>query len=97
MIDLLFSLLIFPGLLFVLVAGLMAGSLKRAVSERMVWQRHIPLLQPLSDLRKLFNKEMLIPGQVKKPGYIAFPALTFLSLLFGCILIFRNNLVPESG
>ncbi|GAB4377373.1 MAG: hydrogenase [Calditrichia bacterium] len=87
--------LVFPGLLFTSVFGLVVTWVDRKVSARIQWRVGPPFLQPFYDLLKLWHKELLIPVSGKRAGFLLAPILgvtatTLLATILGII-----NLNPE--
>ena len=54
--------LVFPGLLFTAVAGLLTTWVDRKVTARVQMRVGSPLLQPFYDIGKLFIKETCVPA-----------------------------------
>jgi len=73
MLNNLFVILVFPGLLFTLAVGLVISWLVRKVSALVQYRVGPPLLQPLYDILKLLGKEILIPEQAQQGVFIAAP------------------------
>ncbi len=87
--------LIFPGFLFTAVFGLLTTWADRKVSARVQWRAGPPFFQPYYDVFKLWHKELLIPAQASKAGFLTAPfagvaAVSLLATLLGVI-----NLNPE--
>ena len=53
--------LLFPGLLFTAIAGLLTSWVDRKVTAMVQMRVGPPLLQPFHDIRKLFVKETCVP------------------------------------
>ncbi|MBQ4425457.1 MAG: NADH-quinone oxidoreductase subunit H [Lachnospiraceae bacterium] len=72
--------LIFPGLLFVAIGGLLLAGIDRKVLARM--QRRIgpPIVQPFFDFFKLMGKETIIPNAARPAIYKAAPLIGTASL-----------------
>ncbi|MDR0646449.1 MAG: NADH-quinone oxidoreductase subunit H [Elusimicrobiota bacterium] len=82
----LFSILIYPGLLFLAVAGLTADWLDRKLYARMQNRQGPPWFQPLADFVKLVSKETIIPKSVdsflfKVLPYIAVAAVVSCAMM----------------
>ena len=72
--------LIFPGLLFAAVGGLLLAGIDRKVLAHM--QRRIgpPIVQPFYDFFKLMGKETIIPAAARPGIYKAAPIIGLVSL-----------------
>ncbi|MDD4954211.1 MAG: NADH-quinone oxidoreductase subunit H [Candidatus Omnitrophica bacterium] len=70
--------LIFPGCLFSLTAGLLAGWIDRLVSARVQWRQGPPWYQNFIDIIKLTGKETIVPAG-SKGAFLFAPYLGFLS------------------
>ena len=81
------SVLVFPGLLFAAVVGLLLAGLDRKLLARM--QRRIgpPLLQPFYDFFKLMGKETIIPHEANRKAFLIAPVLGFVSLIVMMLFI----------
>lgn len=77
----LFYILVFPGFLFCITAGILLSGIDRKLVARM--QRRIgpPILQPLYDFFKLLGKETIIPRAAAKRVFLAAPVIGLLSLV----------------
>ena len=72
--------LVFPGLLFAAIGGLLLAGIDRKVLARM--QRRIgpPVVQPFYDFFKLMGKETIIPAAARPGIYKAAPVIGLVSL-----------------
>jgi NADH-quinone oxidoreductase subunit H len=68
-----FYFLIFPGLLFTAVVGLLTTWVDRKVSARVQWRVGPPWYQPFADVLKLMGKEIVIPEGAKRTGFLLAP------------------------
>jgi NADH-quinone oxidoreductase subunit H len=90
----LFYLLIFPGLLFTAILGLIVGWVDRKVSARVQYRVGPPFFQNFLDVFKLFGKEVIL---IKNSPYIlfiaapivAFASVTITSTLIGTATFFN--------
>ncbi|MBD3349527.1 MAG: hypothetical protein GF400_10095 [Candidatus Eisenbacteria bacterium] len=78
--------LIFPGLLFTAVVGLLTTWVDRKVSARVQWRVGPPWYQPFADILKLLGKEIVIPEGAKRTGFLLAPmaglaAVTVVSMM----------------
>ena len=65
--------LIFPGMLFTVVAGMLASWIDRKVTARVQWRVGPPLLQPWYDFLKLMGKEIVLPRGGSKLAFLGAP------------------------
>lgn len=89
----LFYILIFPGALFTIAAGLLLAGIDRKVIAHMQKRIGPPVAQPVYDFFKLIGKETIIPATANRAAYLIAPVVSFVSLcivmLFIPILGFR--------
>jgi len=76
-----FHVLVFPGLLFVSVVGLLLAGIDRKVLARMQKRKGPPLIQPFYDFFKLMGKETIIPHAANRRAFLIAPILGFVSLV----------------
>ena len=78
----LFNIFVFPGILFLVVAGLWFEFVDRRMYARMQHRQGPPWFQPLADFIKLIAKETIIPEDANKLLFVAMPivALTASAL-----------------
>ncbi|MDZ7725434.1 MAG: complex I subunit 1 family protein [candidate division KSB1 bacterium] len=91
-----FYILIFPGLLFTGILGLLIGWLDRKVSARFQFRVGPPLLQNFNDFFKLLGKETLVTkesvaGMFLSAPFVAFGTLVLLSAIIGAALFFNQS------
>lgn len=79
--------LLFPGLLFVAVGGLLLSGIDRKVLARMQRRVGPPIVQPFYDFFKLMGKETIIPAAANRTAYLAAPVLGFVSLVVMMLFI----------
>ncbi len=82
-----FSVLVFPGLLFVSVIGLLLAGLDRKILARMQKRKGPPLVQPFYDFFKLMGKETIIPDAANRKVFLAAPIVGFASLVVMMLFI----------
>ena len=73
--------LVFPGILYVVVVGLLLAGLDRKILARMQKRKGPPVLQPTYDFFKLMGKETIIPHAANKWAFLGAPILGFVSLV----------------
>ncbi|MDR0952597.1 MAG: NADH-quinone oxidoreductase subunit H [Elusimicrobiota bacterium] len=88
----LFEILIYPGLLFLFVAALLADWIDRKLYARMQNRQGPPWYQPLADFVKLISKETIIPKHAV--GKHLFRVLPYLAISAVVVCIF---FIPISG
>lgn len=77
----LFHLIIFPGLLFTAIVGLLVGWVDRKVSARVQFRQGPPLFQNFNDFFKLLGKETIIVKEGSGGLFVAAPFLAFAALV----------------
>lgn len=75
-----FHLLVFPGVLFCFLFGLLLAGIDRKLVARM--QRRIgpPLMQPMYDFFKLLGKDSIVPRKASKRVFLIAPIIGLLSV-----------------
>jgi NADH-quinone oxidoreductase subunit H len=81
MLKALFTILIFPGFLFVFVISLCAEFFDRRLYARLQNRRGPPWFQPLADFIKLAAKEAIVPREANPRMFKAMPIFAFSSSL----------------
>lgn len=79
--------LIFPGLLYACIGGLLLAGFDRKVLARMQKRVGPPILQPTYDFFKLMGKETIVPHEANKKAFLAAPIIGFASLVVMMVLI----------
>ena len=82
-----FHLLVFPGLLFCVVIGVLLAGLNRKLVARMQNRVGPPLLQPWYDFLKCCGKETIIPRHARKGMFRAAPLAGFAVLVTAALFI----------
>ncbi|MBQ8935031.1 MAG: NADH-quinone oxidoreductase subunit H, partial [Oscillospiraceae bacterium] len=77
----LFYVLIFPGLLFCVLMGILLSGLDRIWVARMQRRVGPPILQSWYDFLKCCGKETIAPRHAKKAVYFAAPVIGFAALI----------------
>ncbi len=67
--------LVIPGFFFTSIVGLVTTWVDRKLSALVQWRVGPPFFQPFYDLFKLFHKELIIPSQARKTGFLLAPIL----------------------
>lgn len=81
------QLLIFPGLLFCVVFGVLMAGIDRKLVARMQRRVGPPILQPWYDFVKCCAKETIIPRYAKKALFIGAPYVGLASLIVIALFI----------
>lgn len=81
------SLVLYPGILFALVAGSGLVSLRRAVLAKAEGRRQPPLLQPFYDTAKLFSKQILAPDHSSALAGILLPVGALAACSIAMVLL----------
>lgn len=79
--------LLFPGLLFVAVGGLLLSGIDRKVLARMQRRVGPPIVQPFYDFFKLMGKETIIPHHANRTVYLWAPIVGTVSLAVTMLFI----------
>ena len=85
--EILFAILLFPGLLFVAVGGLLLSGIDRKVLARMQRRVGPPIVQPFFDFFKLMGKETIIPHHANRTVYLWAPIVGMVSLAVTMLFI----------
>lgn len=73
--------LVFPGMLYVAVIGLLLAGLDRKVLARMQKRIGPPIIQPFFDFFKLMGKETIVPDAANRRVFLGAPIFGFVSLV----------------
>ncbi len=94
----LFYILVFPGFLFCIAAGVLLSGLDRKLVARMQKRVGPPILQPLYDFLKLAGKETIIPKMANRKVFLYAPVVGLISLIITSLFIpFNGNFTAASG
>ena len=88
--------LVFPGLLFAMVAGLATSWVDRKVTARVQMRVGPPLLQPFWDVAKLLIKETCIPAQAPAWLFLSAPLLGLAAAALASTILWRALLDPAA-
>lgn len=90
-----FYYLIFPGFLTISVISLFISWLDRKITARLQYRQGPVFLQPYYDLKKLFQKEIIIPESSPAPGlFLLAPLLTLLSTVIAATILAVSVVFP---
>jgi len=87
--------LVFPGLLFTAVAGLLTSWVDRKVTAWVQMRVGPPLLQPFYDIRKLFIKDTCVPAGGAIGMFLLAPLLGLAAVTLASMILWRTLL--DSG
>ena len=93
----LFGLLIFPGLLFTAVVGLLVTWVDRKVTARLQWRVGPPLFQPFYDFLKLLGKEVTIPRGASRIAFLGAPLIGLAGVVLSATILGRSALGATEG
>ena len=88
--------LLFPGLLFTAVAGLLTSWVDRKVTAMVQMRVGPPLLQPFYDIRKFFIKETCVPAGGAVGLFLAAPLIGFAGVTLASMILWRSLLNTEA-
>lgn len=83
----LFYILVFPGLLFLVVFGLLADWVDRKLYAKMQNRQGPPWFQPFADFIKLLSKETIIPKYAEKPMFGILPYVAIAAIVTSVFMI----------
>jgi NADH-quinone oxidoreductase subunit H len=87
MINSLFSILVFPGFLFLSVVGIFAEFVDRKLYARLQNRMGPPWFQPLADFIKLLAKEDVIPAEAEPRMFKALPVVALTAVVTAFLYI----------
>ena len=88
--------LLFPGLLFTAVAGLLTSWVDRKVTALVQMRVGPPFLQPFYDIRKLFIKETCVPEDGAIGLFLLAPLIGFAGVTLASMILWRALLDFEA-
>jgi len=89
--------LVFPGLLFTAVLGLVTSWIDRFVTARVQMRVGPPFLQPFYDVIKLMVKETCVPQEGSRLLFLSAPLLGLAGVSLGAMLVWDASLSPAGG
>ena len=87
-----FAYLIFPGLIFSAVLGLVSTWVDRKVTARGQWRVGPPFLPPFYDFLKLMGKETLLPASGNRVLFVAAPVVSLAAVTLVSTILWLANL-----
>jgi NADH-quinone oxidoreductase subunit H len=97
MIKDLFYFVVFPGMLFSVLAGGILAWADRKITARLQFRKGPPFLQPFYDLGKLFYKETILPRYGARITFLAAPVFALFSASLASVLILLPSVLPDAG
>lgn len=95
-LKLIFKVVIFPGLFFTLIIGLLLSWLERKVTARLQWRKGPPLFQPIYDIVKLWGKETILPANGSQIIFLIAPILGLIGITIVSLILWVTNLYGNS-
>ena len=89
--------LVFPGLLFTAIVGLVICWIDRFVTARVQMRVGPPFLQPFYDVIKLMVKETCVPQEGSRMLFLAAPLLGLAGVSLGALLVWSACMFPGQG
>lgn len=87
-----FKAIVFPGLLFTAVVGLVVSWIDRFVTARVQMRVGPPFLQPFYDVVKLMIKETCVPADGSRVLFLAAPLIGLAGVSLGAMLVWGASL-----
>jgi NADH-quinone oxidoreductase subunit H len=97
MIKDLFYFVVFPGMIFSILAGGIMAWADRKITARLQFRKGPPFLQPFYDLGKLFYKETILPRYGARITFLAAPVFALFSASLASVLILLPSISPDAG
>jgi len=96
-IEILFGLLVYPGLIFAFLTGSMLYWLYRKVRARFQARKGPPWYQVFADVIKLLSKETIIPSTAGKIFFLMAPLLAITGCLVSIVLLPMGSQYPTAS
>jgi len=97
MIKDLFYFIVFPGIIFSVLAGGILSWADRKITARVQFRKGPPFLQPFYDLGKLFYKETILPKYGAKFTFLMAPVFALFSASLANVFILLPAFFPDAG
>jgi len=85
---------VFPGFLFLAVAGMAVSWIDRKVTARFQWRVGPPMMQPFYDLRKLLYKESFSPAGGNRLLFALAPLISVISIIIVADIVILTFINP---
>jgi len=95
--TILFRFVVFPGLLFTAILGLVVSWVDRKVTARVQWRVGPPLLQPFYDFVKLLGKEVIVPAGTSRLAFLGAPLIGLAGVTLAATFLGSAIFYPASG
>lgn len=89
--------LVFPGFLFSAVVGLLTTWVDRKVTARVQWRVGPPWFQPFADTVKLMGKEVIVPADARRTGFLLMPVVGLAGAVLASTILWMANLSPSAS
>lgn len=89
--------LVFPGLLFTAVVGLLVSWVDRKVTARVQFRVGPPMLQPFYDIMKLLGKETILPAGGSHLAFVGAPLLGLAGATLAATIVGVGAFWPTQG
>lgn len=88
--------LIYPGFVFASIVGLLSTWFDRKLSARIQWRQGPPWYQSFADIGKLLYKEVIVPREANRSGFITAP-LFGLAAVTLAVTVLGVNIIEIAG
>jgi len=95
LVLLVFQFIVFPGLIFTAVVGLVTSWIDRKVTARVQMRVGPPFLQPFYDIVKLMIKETCIPAGGARILFLSAPIFGLTAAAIASMIIWRAMMSPQ--
>ena len=92
-----FYYLIFPGFAFAAIAGLLTSWFDRKVTARVQYRVGPPWFQGFADIMKLMGKEVILPENARKTGFLLAPIIALTASVLAATMIGIYNWEQAGG
>ncbi|MBN2036927.1 MAG: NADH-quinone oxidoreductase subunit H [Chitinispirillaceae bacterium] len=94
---LILQVIVFPGLLFTAVVGLITTWIDRKVTARVQMRAGPPFLQPFYDIVKYMIKETCVPAEGSRMLFLAAPLIGMVGVVAASTIIWRSIMWPQQA
>jgi len=95
--SLILQTLVFPGLIFTAIVGLVTSWIDRKVTAQVQMRVGPPFLQPFYDIVKLFIKETCVPAGGSKMLFLSAPLVGLAAVAIASTIIWRSLIWPDEA